>query len=344
MIEQFASASSSASTFGVRAVCATLEVSPSSFYAHRHKAERPRRREDLTLAVAVQGAFEQSGGTYGSPRLVRALRGQGIFTSKTRIRRLMKSHGLCPLQSHGLCPLQKRRVRVRTTRSNPHLPVAPHRLLGAPPSQQPGERFHSDITYIPTKEGWLYLAATVDGYSRKCSGWSADDNMETPLVLRAARRALETPLAGNRAAFHHSDRGSQYASGPFRAFLEQQNVLQSMSRRGNCYDHALMESFWATLKTECFDNFRNGIPATRQEARQKIFLYIELFYNSKRLHSALGYRSPANFEEKYYDQKENNPLLCVSTQSAKDHLDSFLEHIFHTNRGLYPRNVDNGQQ
>jgi putative transposase len=305
MIEQLASASAEGETFEVRAVCAALEASPSSFYAHRHKDERPRRREDRILAVAVQNAFEQSGGTYGSPRLVRALRQKGIFTSKTRIRRLMKSRGLCPLQ--------KRRVRLRTTRSNPHLPVAPHRLLDAPPSQHPGERFYSDITYIPTREGWLFLAATVDGYSRKCSGWSAGDNMETPLVLRAARRALDTPLNGNEAALHHSDRGSQYASEPFRHFLEQQNVLQSMSRKGNCYDNALMESFWATLKTECFDNFRSGIPDTRQEALHKIFLYIELFYNSKRLHSALDYCSPAEFERKYYVHKEKNPLLSVST-------------------------------
>ena len=131
--------------------------------------------------------------------------------------------------------------------------------------------------------------------------------METPLVLRAAGRALPG------ASIHHSDRGSQYASELFRDFLEQQGVRQSMSRRGNCTDNAAMESFWATLKTECFDNFRSGIPPTRQEAQQKIFRYIELFYNPKRLHSALGYCSPAEFEANYSKQKEEHLSLVVST-------------------------------
>jgi len=290
----------SVSGFEVREVCAVLDASTSGFYAHRHKGQRVRRREDQVLSQAMHQAFTQSGAAYGSPRLVRALQRQGLNTSKTRIRRLMKSAGLCPVQ--------KRRVRVKTTRSSSHLPVAPHLLLDAPPCQQPGELFYSDITYIPTQEGWLYLAATLDGYSRKCAGWSAADNMETPLVLRAAKRALD----GATAALHHSDRGSPYASELFRDFLEHQGVLQSMSRRGNCYDNAAMESFWATLKTECFDNFRHRIPATRQEAQQKIFRYIELFYNPKRLHSALGYCSPAEFEANYSKQKEEYLSLSVS--------------------------------
>ena len=237
---------------------------------------------------------------------MRALRGRGFYTSKTRVRRLMKSHGLCPRQ--------KRRVRVRTTRSNPHLPTAPHLLLEAPPAHGPGERFYSDITYIPTQEGWLYAAATLDGYSRKCAGWSAADNMETPLVLRAAQRAFAD--TDTDARIHHSDQGSQYASELFRDFLQANLVTQSMSRKGNCYDNAVMESFWATLKTECFDNFRDGIPTTRSEAKQKLFSYIEVFYNQKRLHSALGYRSPMEFEEIYKQQnlqKEQYLSLSVSS-------------------------------
>lgn len=292
--------------FPVREVCATLSVSPSGFYAHRHKNQGARRREDQVLTQAIHHAFEESGGTYGSPRLVRALQQKwGLCTSKTRVRRLMTSSGLCPRQ--------KRRARVRTTRSNPHLPVAPHLLLEASAPQQPGERFYSDITYIPTQEGWLFLAVTLDGYSRKCAGWSAADNMETPLVLRAAQRALGQAQAKAAETIHHLDRGSQYASELFRDFLVQQEVDQSMSRKGNCYDNALVESFWATLKTECFNNFRDGLPATRQEARQRIFVYIEIFYNRKRLHSALGYCSPAEFEQNYFTQKEQNPLLSAST-------------------------------
>jgi len=166
----------------VREVCVALEVSSSGFYAHRHKGHRPRRCEDRLLSGHLQSAFEQSHGTSGSPRLVRALRKRGLFTSQARVRRLIKQSGLCPRQ--------KRRVKVRTTRSNPYLPVAPHLRLDAVPPTKPGERFDSDMTYIPTQEGWLYAAATLDGCSRRCAGWSADDNMETTLVLRAARRAL----------------------------------------------------------------------------------------------------------------------------------------------------------
>lgn len=248
------------------------------------------------LSQAIHQVFQERGGTYGSPRLVRALGKGGVRTSKTRVRRLMKSAGLCPRQ--------KRRTRPRVPKSQAPGPVAPHLLLAAPPVQRPGERFHSDITYIPTQEGWLFTAATLDGFSRRCAGWSVGSNMEAPLVLRAAVRAL-TP-GDTSARLHHSDQGSQYKSELFRDFLQSQQVEQSMSRRGNCYDNALVESFWATLKTECFDNFRSGLPATRQEARQKLFMYIELFYNPKRLHSALDYRSPVEFEQDYFNQKEKN--------------------------------------
>ena len=298
------SSSAPSSVYPVREVCIALDVSASGFYAHGHKPQRLRRREDRILADALKSAFADSRKTYGSPRLVRQLRKRGFFTSKTRVRRLMKSHGLCPSQ--------KRRVRVKTTRSNPHLPVAPHLLLDAAPVTQPGERFYSDITYIPTQEGWLFTAATLDGYSRKCAGWSAADTMETPLLLRAAERAL----ADTDARIHHSDRGSQYASELFRDFLQDNDVTQSMSRKANCYDNAMMESFWATLKTECFDNFRHGVPATRQEAKQKLFSYIEVFYNRKRLHSSLGYVSPVEFEHNYRQQnlqKEQNLSFLLST-------------------------------
>lgn len=284
-----------------------LGVSASGFYAHRYKSGRLRRCEDHVLADELRSAFDDSRGTYGSPRLVQALRERGFHTSKTRVRRLMKSHGLCPRQ--------KRHGRVKTTRSNPYLPIAPHLLLEAPPVGGPGERFYSDITYIPTAEGWLFAAATLDGYSRKCAGWSAADNMETPLVLRAAQRALADTAADADARVHHSDQGSQYASELFRDFLQDNQITQSMSRKGNCYDNAMMESFWATLKTECFDNFRSGIPATRGQAKQKLFSYIEVFYNRKRLHSALGHRSPIEFEEIYQQQnlqKEENLFFSVS--------------------------------
>jgi len=231
--------------------------------------------------------FEQNYGCYGSPRLVQGLRQRGVRCGKTRIRRLM--------QQEGLCARQKRRIRPRTTQSDPHRPCASNLLADLPPVRMPGIRFHSDITYIPTKEGFLYLAATVDAFSRRCAGWCARDNMESQLVKDAAHMAFASASASERV--HHSDRGSQYSSESFRLLLEKEAIVQSMSRKGNCYDNALGESFWATVKTECFDNFRNGIPASKDQALTALFGYIELFYNRARLHSALDYRSPIQFEK-----------------------------------------------
>ena len=281
-----ASASASASApVTVREACIALGVSQSGFYAHRHKAQRLRRLEDASITQEIKQVFEHTFHCYGSPRLVKALRKRGLRCGKTRIRRLMKQEGICPKQ--------KRRFRPRTTQSNPHLPCAPNVVAALAPAAAPAQRFHSDITYIPTKEGFLFLAATVDAFTRRCAGWCARDNMETQLVKDAARMAFGT----GSERVHHSDRGSQYASEGFRVLLQNENMVQSMSRKGNCYDNALGESFWATVKTECFDNFRSGIPETKAQALQALFCYIELFYNRERLHSALGYKSPAQFEQ-----------------------------------------------
>ena len=201
----------------------------------------------------MKAVFEQSYGCYGSPRLVRSLRSRGVRCGKTRLRRLM--------QEHGLCPKQKRRLRPRTTQSNPFLPCASNLVADLPPARIPHQRFQSDITYIPTKEGFLYLAATMDAFTRRCAGWCARDNMETQLVKDAAHMAFASASASASERVHHSDLGSQYASESFRLLLAEEEITQSMSRKGNCYDNALGESFWATVKTECFDNFRPGIPA-----------------------------------------------------------------------------------
>ena len=273
----------------VREACLALGVSQSGFYAHRHKTERPRRKQDAVIVQHLEEVFESTYHCYGSPRLVQSLRERGVRCGKTRIRRLMKKRGLCPRQ--------KRRFRVQTTQSHPHLPCAPNVVGDLALATAPGERFHSDITYIPTQEGFLFLAATLDAFTRKCAGWCARDNMETALVKEAAKMALGS--GSGSVTLHHSDRGSQYASEGFRLLLEQEQILQSMSRKGNCYDNALAESFWATVKTECFDNFRNGIPKTRTEALRALFHYIELFYNRERLHSALGYKSPVQFEQSW---------------------------------------------
>jgi transposase InsO family protein len=285
---------STATPFSVRQVCLVMEVSVSGFYAHKNKAQRVRRQEDEQIISVMREVFEASGHSYGSVRLVKGLRKWGLSCGKTRVRRLMKQHGLCPKQ--------KRRFRVQTTRSNPHLPVAPNLAALTPPPTRPGQSWKSDITYIPTKEGFLYLGATLDAFSRRCAGWCARDNMETSLVRHAAQMAFGSSPHCEAASIHHSDRGSQYASEPFRLLLQSEQITQSMSRKGNCYDNAMMESFWATLKTECFDNFRDAIPETRQQAQGMIFRYIELFYNRERFHSALDYLSPVQFENNWTKQ------------------------------------------
>jgi transposase InsO family protein len=281
----------------VREACAALDVSESGFYAHRRKEQRPWRQQDKVISGAIKEVFERNYGCYGSPRLVRALRQQGVHCGKTRLRRLMRQEGLCPRQ--------KRRVRPRTTRCDPHRPCASHLVAALPPVDAPRQRFHSDITYIPTKEGFLYLAATVDVCSRHGAGWCARDNMETQLVKDAASMAFASAsalaLASASERVHHSDRGSQYASEGFRLLLVKEKIAQSMSRKGNCYDNALGESFWAKVKTECFDNFRSGIPQTKAQAMTALFRYIELFYNRERLHLALDYRSPVQFEQDWTD-------------------------------------------
>jgi len=170
------------------------------------------------------------------------------------------------------------------------------------PASAPAQRFHSDITYIPTKDGFLFVATTVDAFTRRCAGWCARDNRETQLVKDAALMAFGTGTDGTGTnagveRVHHCDRGCQYDSEIFRILLQNENIRQSMSRKGNCCDNALGGTFWATVKTECFYNFRSGIPETKAQAIRALFQYIELFYNRERLHSALGYKSTAQFEK-----------------------------------------------
>ena len=265
--------------------CLALGVSQSGFYAHRHKTEQPRCQQNKVIAEHLEEVFASTYHCYGSPRLVQSLRNRDVRCGKIRVRRLMKERGLCPGQ--------KRRLRVQTTQSSPHLPYAPNVVGTLASATAPGERFHSDILDISTDEGFLFPAATLDAYPRRCAGWCARDNMEKALVKEAAKMAFGS------ITIHHLDRGSQYASEGFRLLLEQEQILQSTSRKGNCSDNALSESFWATVKTECFDNFRDGIPKTRAQALRALFHYIELVYNRERLPSALGYKSPVQFEQRW---------------------------------------------
>ena len=267
-------------------LCLLLEVSPSGFYdwSRRRLSPGPRALEDRALVQEIGEIHARSRETYGAPRVEKELRKRGRRHGRSRVARLMKEKGWCGRQ--------RRRYRVQTTNSNHDQPIAPNRLAEAPKATAPNRVWVADITYIETKEGWLYLAAILDLYSRKIVGWAMSERNDTALVLKALAMALLHRRPPARLLFH-TDRGVQYASADYRQALGQAGFIASMSRRANCYDNATMESFWSTLKLElvyrcCFH--------TRAHARTQIFDYIETFYNRQRSHSALGYLSPVDFE------------------------------------------------
>lgn len=267
-------------------LCLHLEVSASGYYdwQQRRAAPGPRALENAVLSKDIQEIHEQSRQSYGSPRMVRELRKKGKRHGRNRVARLM--------QQEGLCGRQQGRYRVQTTDSNHDEPVAPNRLANAPRASACNQIWVADITYIETTEGWLYLAAILDLYSRKIVGWAMSERIDTTLVLKALAMALlhRDPPPN---LLCHSDRGVQYASADYRGALARAGLIASMSRKGNCYDNAFIESFWSTLKLELV--YRREF-ATRQQARSAIFEYIETFYNRQRAHSALDYLSPIDFE------------------------------------------------
>ena len=270
----------------IQRLCAELDVSPSGYYDWRQRQTNPgpRALENQALAREIKAIHAQSRQTYGSPRLWQALRQKGLRHGRNRVARL--------LREQNLCGRQRRRYRVQTTDSRHAQPIAPNRLAEAPPPTAPNQAWVTDITYLPTGEGWLYLAGVLDLHSRRLVGWAMREHIDTPLVLSALHMALlhRAPPPG---LLCHSDRGVQYASQDYRAALAQAGLLASMSRRANCYDNATMESFWSTLKLELV--YRR-LFLTRSQAQIEIFDYIESFYNRQRLHSALAYSSPVDFE------------------------------------------------
>lgn len=267
-------------------LCLHLEVSASGYYDWQRRLSRPGQRamEDQVLAQEIGRIHARSRETYGAPRVEKELRQKGRCHGRNRVARLMKEQGLCGRQ--------KGRYRVQTTDSNHDQPIAPNRLAEAPKATAPNQLWAADITYIETKEGWLYLAAILDLYSRKIVGWAMSKCIDTALVLKALAMALLHRRPPAKLLFH-TDRGVQYASGDYRQALGNAGLIASMSRRGNCYDNATMESFWSTLKLELV--YRRLFD-TRTQARMQIFDYIETFYNRQRAHSALGYHSPVDFE------------------------------------------------
>ena len=272
--------------FPIRAMCQAFEVSASGYYDWRQAQAqpRPRRRQDEQLKEQIVQIHEESRKTYGAPRIQISLRQRGYRHGRNRIGRLMRQEQICGRQ--------RRRFRPVTTDSNHDHPIAPNRLPLLPRPTRPNQVWVADITYIPTAAGWLYLAGILDLYSRRVVGWAMSARIDTALVLAAWNMARSHRQPPSELIFH-SDRGVQYASGEFRQALVQSSVRASMSRKANCYDNAVMEAFWSTLKMELV--YRQTF-ATHDQARQALFEYVEVFYNRQRLHSALGYRTPADFE------------------------------------------------
>ena len=271
----------------LEALCGAFGVSRSGYYDWLNSRQHPGKRasEDAQISQDIARIHASSRGTYGSPRIAACLRSEGRRHGRSRIARLMRHDGL-----YGR---QKGRYRVQTTDSNHDLPIAPNRLAQMPPPQRPNEVWVADITYIQTThDHWLYLAAVMDLCTRRVVGWAMSSCIDTPLVQDALAMACTHRRPPEGLVFH-SDRGVQYASGDFRASLQNARLVPSMSRKGNCYDNAAMEAFWSTLKHELV--YRTGF-LNHAEARLEIFDYIARFYNTRRLHSSIGYLSPADFE------------------------------------------------
>jgi transposase InsO family protein len=285
-----------ATDYPVRESCELFDVSPSGYYAWRDREPSQRAQEDERLGKRIAVIHETSRKTYGCPRIMRSLRREGVRCGKKRVARIMRQKDIKGCQ--------KARFRPQTTDSKHNGPISPNRLKTIDEVQSPNHVWVSDITYIPTREGWSYLAAVMDLGTRNIKGWSLKDSLHTDVVsdafVQAAFRYRPKP-----GLIMHSDRGCQYASEQFRKLLDQHKALGSMSAKGNCYDNAAMESFWATLKNEL--NIKEPFN-TQEEARQTIFEYIEVFYNRQRLHSSIGYQSPLDYETQLMT-KNSSPLL-----------------------------------
>ena len=276
--------------YSVGRLCILLGISRSGYYAWRKRKPSQRAQNNQALIDHIRRIHKLSRRTYGSPRVYAQLKKQGYSCNKKRVARLMRQDGLKG---------QRKYRKVITTNSKHNYPVAPNVLNREFQAERPNQKWVADITYIPTDEGWLYVAGVLDLFSRKIVGWDMSSQIDAALVENALRMALYQRQPG-RGLLHHSDRGSQYANQQIRNILAANQVQVSMSGKGNCYDNAVMESFWGTLKNEWVHHQKY---LTRSQARTDIFSYIEGFYNTVRLHSTLGYLSPDEFEAKY----QNHP-------------------------------------
>ncbi len=271
--------------FRVKKMCEVLEVSRGRFYAWLRSPESERSHANRALLAEIRIAFDRSRQTYGSPRLAVELKESGVSCSKNRVARLMRQSGIRAVS--------KRKYRVTTNSRHKH-PVADNLLNRQFRIDRPNAVWLSDITYVWTSEGWLYLAGVIDVYSRMLVGWSMSHRITAELTLSALRQAISRRDV-QPDLIHHSDRGGQYAATEYQKLLTDTAMICSMSRKGDCWDNAPMESFFATLKAELI--YREQFK-TRQEAKAKIFEYIEVFYNRQRRHSTLGYKNPVDFERR----------------------------------------------
>jgi len=269
----------------VRDLCELLEVTRSGYYAWRRGTETARQMSNRMLAEEIKRLFEANRGRYGSPRITEALRRCGQKANHKRVERLMREAQLKGLTC--------KRRKMRTTNSDHNEPIAPNLLLGRPAPTRTDEVWVADITYVRTAEGWLFVAAVMDLYSRQILGWSVWESLAARGALQALSRAL-VKRGRPTGVIHHSDRGVQYACGEYRRQLQQHGLTASMSRKGNCYDNAAMEAFWSTLKREALEQSDQW---TKDRVRRELFEYIESVYNRSRFHSALDYQSPVDFEQ-----------------------------------------------
>jgi putative transposase len=283
--------------FPVTRMCEVLDVSPSGYYAWRGRPPSAREMANRELVKKIEAVYNDNYGIYGSPRIYRELKGQGVACSENRVARLMRLYHIRAKQP--------RRYKVTTKRNKAH-PVAPNLLKRNFTADRPDQKWLSDITYIPTLEGWLYLALILDLYARRIVGWAMLDRMTSDLTLAALKMALQQRQPGP-GLIHHSDQGSQYTDQAYQALLKDHDIQASMNGVGNWYDNAPMESFIGTLKSEWA---HHRVYRTRDEARPDLFFYIEAFYNRRRRHSSLDYLSPEAYEQLYRQQHELRLTLC----------------------------------
>ncbi len=269
-------------------MCKVLNLARSGYYAWFKRTVSPRTQENEILSQQIKQIHQASRSTYGSPRIHASLVATGFQVGRQRVVRLMVKLGICARP--------KRKFKV-TTDSKHDLPIAENALDRNFTADEPDRVWVADMTYIWTNEGWLYLAVIIDLFSRRVVGWSMAEHMRTELVLTSLDAALGQRIPSQLGLVFHSDRGSQYASGDYQAALHKADITCSMSRRANCWDNAVAESFFGTLKTELI---HPRIFSTRALARTVIAEWIEVFYNRQRLHSTIGYLSPVQFEENYW--------------------------------------------